>query len=78
MEIGSNASGDWKPVASLDALRFRAAALRAIREFFHDRNVLEVETPLLSATGAVDQWIDSFQVRSSTRPFDVRKTLPSA
>ena len=63
----SSASGDWKPAASLEALRFRAASLRAIREFFHDRAVLEVETPLLSPTGAVDQWIDSFQVRSSLR-----------
>lgn len=60
----SDASGDWKPTASLEALRFRAGRLRAIREFFHARDVLEVETPVLAATGAVDQWIDSFQVKS--------------
>jgi elongation factor P--(R)-beta-lysine ligase len=59
------ASGDWKPTASLEALRFRAGRMRAIREFFHQRDVLEVETPLLSPCGAVDQWIDSFQVKST-------------
>ena len=61
----SGASGNWKPTASLEALRFRAGRLRAIREFFFAREVLEVETPILSPTGAVDQWIDSFQVRSA-------------
>jgi lysyl-tRNA synthetase class 2 len=65
VELVSNASGDWKPTASLEALRFRADRLRAIREFFHEREVLEVETPLLSCSGAVDQWIDSFQVLST-------------
>jgi elongation factor P--(R)-beta-lysine ligase len=37
----------WRPTASLAALRRRAAALHATREFFRARNVLEVETPAL-------------------------------
>jgi lysyl-tRNA synthetase class 2 len=60
-----NASGDWRPTASLEALRQRAGKLRTIREFFRDRGVLEVETPLVSPCGTVDLWIDSFEVRSA-------------
>jgi len=60
-------SGEWRPTADLDALRFRAAGMRSIREFFHERGVLEVETPLLAPAGTVDLWIDSFEVRSTLR-----------
>ncbi|HET9864571.1 MAG TPA: EF-P lysine aminoacylase EpmA [Steroidobacteraceae bacterium] len=38
---------DWRPGASLTALRRRAEALHATREFFRARGVLEVETPIL-------------------------------
>jgi lysyl-tRNA synthetase class 2 len=38
---------NWRPTASLAALRRRAAALQVTREFFRARNVLEVETPVL-------------------------------
>jgi elongation factor P--(R)-beta-lysine ligase len=38
---------NWRPTASLAALRRRAAALEATREFFRGREVLEVETPAL-------------------------------
>jgi lysyl-tRNA synthetase class 2 len=37
----------WRPTAGLPALRRRAEALRAAREFFRARGVLEVETPAL-------------------------------
>jgi elongation factor P--(R)-beta-lysine ligase len=37
----------WRPTASLAALRRRAVALHATREFFRARDVLEVETPAL-------------------------------
>jgi len=39
---------DFAPSASLDALERRAARLHKLREFFHARNFLEVETPLLA------------------------------
>jgi elongation factor P--(R)-beta-lysine ligase len=37
----------WRPTATLSAIRRRAEALRWTREFFHQRGVLEVETPAL-------------------------------
>lgn len=57
----------WRPRASVDALRFRAEKLRAIREFFFAAGVMEVETPQLAPTGTVDLWIDSFAVKSQLR-----------
>ena len=50
---------DWGPAASLEALRARARILAAIRAFFAERDVLEVETPALSAAANLDPHIDS-------------------
>lgn len=44
----------------LQALRFRAESLRKVREFFHERGVLEVETPILSRGISLDCHIDVF------------------
>lgn len=67
MDLGQEESGSWRPTATLEALRFRARCLRTVREFFHIRDVLEVETPIASPSGTVDLWIDSFEVRSQLR-----------
>lgn len=53
---------DWRPSASLETIRERAALNSAVRSFFADRNVLEVETPILSQGATVDRHIDSFKV----------------
>lgn len=39
-------------------LRDRAALLRQVRDFFHHRDVLEVDCPLLSAQASIDAHID--------------------
>jgi lysyl-tRNA synthetase class 2 len=53
---------DWTPSAPIAALRHRAWLNRLIREFFHARNVLEVETPILSAGGNTDPNIESLML----------------
>ena len=47
------------------ALRQRAALNALIRRFFAERNVLEVETPILSEAGNTEPNIDSFHTRFS-------------
>ncbi|MFH1265954.1 MAG: EF-P lysine aminoacylase EpmA [Planctomycetota bacterium] len=53
---------DFRPTAGWEKLRFRAQLLRRLREFFHRRGFLEVETPLLSADTVVDRHLDPFRV----------------
>ena len=64
-EVGVTA--DWMPSATPEALRLRAALNRRIREFFHAREVLEVETPVLSQAGNTDPNIASFSLEFSGR-----------
>jgi len=54
----------WQPRAQSSALRARAQLYARIRGFFADRQVLEVETPVLSSAATVDPNIDSFDTRS--------------
>ncbi len=54
----------WRPTAALGALRRRAAMLAAAREFFAERGVLEVETPILSAAAVSDPQIESLATQS--------------
>ena len=50
---------DWKPSASLQNLQQRAYVLAKIRRFFSERDVLEVETPLLASSTVPDVYIES-------------------
>lgn len=58
---------DWRPSASSDALRLRARLNAAIRAFFAERDVLEVETPILSRAGNTAANIASFSLEFSGR-----------
>lgn len=51
---------DWRPTASLQALRERAQLYADIRRFFAQRDVLEVDTPSLSHGTVTDVFIDGF------------------
>ncbi|HET7569400.1 MAG TPA: EF-P lysine aminoacylase EpmA [Gammaproteobacteria bacterium] len=50
---------DWHPTAPIANLRKRAEILATIRAFFARRDVLEVETPLLSKAAVTDVHLDS-------------------
>jgi len=53
----------WRTQASKDILLERALMLKKIRAFFDDKNVVEVETPLLSHRSTTDPHLDSLQSR---------------
>lgn len=50
---------NWQPSASIENLRARANVLQEIRQFFHHKNVLEVETPVLSRHTVTDPHLHS-------------------
>lgn len=50
----------WQPTTSHQARQTRAGLLRTIREFFYSRDVMEVDTPLLSAGTVTDEHLDAF------------------
>ncbi len=53
---------NWRPGADTGRLRARAELLAQIRRFFLDRDVLEVETPLLCQAGITDPAIEPLRV----------------
>ncbi|HEY5603738.1 MAG TPA: EF-P lysine aminoacylase EpmA [Gammaproteobacteria bacterium] len=59
----SDDNPSWRPRAGLDVLRLRAAVYQSIREFFQQRDVLEVDTPSLSKASVTDPNIQSFETR---------------
>ncbi len=61
-------SPDWAPSCPLERLRLRARMLDKIRRFFSARDVLEVETPLLSRGIGTDPNLDFFSTPSTFLP----------
>jgi lysyl-tRNA synthetase class 2 len=59
----SPTAAGWRPTASLAAIRRRAEALRFSREFFHERGVLEVETPAMVNAAVSDINLGSVRVQ---------------
>jgi elongation factor P--(R)-beta-lysine ligase len=54
---------DFKPTCDLQALKARAKLYQQIRRFFDGRDVLEVETPILSQAGVTDVHLASIQAQ---------------
>lgn len=52
---------NWQPTCTLEALHQRAKLLQQIRDFFLQRNILEVETPTLSQHAVTDAHIESIR-----------------
>jgi elongation factor P--(R)-beta-lysine ligase len=59
---------DWQPFCNLERLHQRARLLQAIRCFFMERGVLEVETPLLSHSSGTDPQLDFFTTEFNIAP----------
>ncbi|NVK26338.1 MAG: elongation factor P--(R)-beta-lysine ligase [Gammaproteobacteria bacterium] len=51
---------NWQPSATVETLKQRAKFLAKVRRFFADRNVMEVETPILSQGTVTDVHLDAF------------------
>lgn len=58
---------DWQPTASLQNLQARAGLSSRVRAWFSERNVLEVETPVISQAGNTDPEI--LPVTTSNRQY---------
>ena len=50
----------WKSKANWEVAQQRANVIRSIREFFYVRNLIEVETPLMSRGTVTDVHLESF------------------
>lgn len=53
---------EWAPTASIDNLKQRADLLAQVRAFFSQRDVMEVDTPVMSHCAVSDPFIDSISV----------------
>lgn len=66
---------DWQPSAPHASRIARANLLKTIRAFFDARNVLEVETPLLSHGTVTDEHLDAFETQFNYGVQGKRQTL---
>ena len=64
-----DSQNQWRSGASRLAIETRARLLADIRLFFADRNVLEVETPILSKAGNSDPNISSITIDSRRKKY---------
>lgn len=63
----------WQSNLNWETAIQRANILRQIREFFYSRNILEVETPLLSHGTVTDVYLDSFSCQYDYMVSDLTK-----
>ena len=67
---------DWRSKATLNVLKKRAELLRQLRSFFFERDVLEVDTPLLCQHGVTDRHIENLSTRDSQHNLRYLQTSP--
>ncbi len=67
----------WQPTASLQTLRQRAEMLTALRAFFAERNVLEVDVPVLARAAVTDPNLESFMVHFPSNKDEIRFLMTS-
>lgn len=62
-------SSNWLPTSSMLMMKQRARMLQSIRAFFAQRNVLEVETPIISAAAITDPQLQSFATQYNNQEY---------
>ena len=67
-------SENWRPSASIKVLKERALVLQKIRLFFAQRDVLEVDTPILSYASVTDEHLHSFSTQFK-HPFSPQTSI---
>lgn len=53
----------WQPTASFETLKIKARLLHKLRAFFAEKDILEVQTPILSQAGNTEPTIESFVIQ---------------
>jgi len=69
---------DWRPRCAPDVMHKRAEMLMIIRQFFQQRAVLEVETPLLCHATGTDPQLDFFSTQFNYPPDNPRLFLQTS
>jgi len=59
----------WRPSASIELLQKRAQILIAIRQFFNQRQYLEVETPVMAHFGTTDVYLSTIKALFRNHPY---------
>lgn len=68
----------WQPTAKWQELQLRARILQQIRHFFHERNVLEVDTPLMAPSSVTSPAIESITTNYSINDTDYKLYLQTS
>lgn len=68
LSVESGVKDTWRPGTTTDIRRLRAAVYRHVRDFFHERRVMEVETPMISSAANSDPQIESLAVSGHDNP----------
>lgn len=63
------ASNEWRPTAPLGVLQRRAELVERTRAFFHERGVLEVDTPVLQGGANLDHGVIPFRLADGANCF---------
>jgi lysyl-tRNA synthetase class 2 len=64
----NRATAGWRPTGSLRIMKKRAIMLRQVRHFFDERQVLEVQTPILAQAGSTDPSMNNVGSRLAMHP----------
>ena len=62
----------WKPSATINALRQRSYLIQKIRDFFNVRNYLEVETPVMGRFGITDIYLANIKATVFNREYSLQ------